>query len=405
MKWFACLANSTVAVVAFLVGGCATITTGTTQPIAVETDPPGADCTLKREGTVLGKVTTPGSVTIKRAGPPLVVACKKDGYEDARAVMNSQEEKATIANAIIGGWVGMMIDQSSGANSRYQPSVRVELTAMSESTRNYVAERARQPAVNEKPAPTATMASAQQASAASPASGPYDGAYTGSVAVLQTNVNPPIPHMRQFDVRVVNGVGIGTVKHALCDEPGEVFFVIDTAGSIKGKANTRNTVGCTERMAMVEGRMNGPDMRLTLRLRDNPELVMTRQQGTSPAIVTAASAALPSGPNDGDYSGGLELGSGDLRQVWLRVVGTKGTGNIRHASCPQPGLISVSIAADGAVTGEADLLNGPACAPKKATVKGRLSGRQMAVNLAFEDGQISREFIFTRRSKGFGVDD
>ncbi len=359
---------------------------------------------MKREGTVLGKVTTPGSVTIKRAGPPLVVACKKDGYEDARAVMNSQEEKATIANAIIGGWVGMMIDQSSGANSRYQPSVRVELTAMSESTRNYVAERARQPAVNEKPAPTATMASAQQASAASPASGPYDGAYTGSVAVLQTNVNPPIPHMRQFDVRVVNGVGIGTVKHALCDEPGEVFFVIDTAFHQRQGQHPKH-----RRMHRAHGHGGRAHERAghasTFRLRDNPELVMTRQQGTSPAIVTAASAALPSGPNDGDYSGGLELGSGDLRQVWLRVVGTKGTGNIRHASCPQPGLISVSIAADGAVTGEADLLNGPACAPKKATVKGRLSGRQMAVNLAFEDGQISREFIFTRRSKGFGVDD
>ncbi len=33
MKWFACLANSTGAVVAFLVGGCATITTGTTQSL------------------------------------------------------------------------------------------------------------------------------------------------------------------------------------------------------------------------------------------------------------------------------------------------------------------------------------------------------------------------------------
>ena len=50
-----------------------------------------------------------------------------------------------------------------------------------------------------------------------------------------------------LDVRVVNGVGTGTVKHVLCDQPGELAFVIDAAGAIKGRANTRDTVGCTLR--------------------------------------------------------------------------------------------------------------------------------------------------------------
>jgi hypothetical protein len=129
------------------------------------------------------------------------------------------------------------------------------------------------------------------------------------------------------------------------------------------------------------------------------------------ARVAGSTAAMPavvptvSGPNDGQYTGGLELGSGDLRQVWLKVVGTKGTGNVRYASCPRPGLISISIATDGSVAGNADVLDGPACAPRKATVKGRLNGAQMAVAIAFEDGKVSREFVFTKRSRGEGVDD
>ena len=383
--------------------GCATITTGTTQPIAVETDPPGAECSLTRERTVLGKVTTPGTLTIKRSGQPLTVECKKDGYEDGRTILNARTEKATYANAIIGGAIGSMIDQSSGANSRYEASVRVELTAMSEADRNYVETRKTQVAAASSPALMPQSAARQLPSGATPV-GPYDGVYAGSVEVLQTNVNPPIPHLREFNVRVVNGVGTGTVKHVLCDQPGEVFFMIDGAGTIKGKANTQNTSGCTERMTMLEGRIDGSDMRITLRLRANPVLTLTRVAGSGTAVSVAGTVPTVSGPNDGEYSGGLELGPGDLRQVWLKVVGTKGTGNVRHASCPRPGLIAIDIASDGSVTGNADVLDGPACAPRKATVKGQLNGAQMAVALALEDGRVSREFVFTRRPRGAGVD-
>lgn len=383
--------------------GCATITTGTTQPIAVETDPPGAECSFKRERTVLGTVTTPGTLTIKRSGQPLTVECKKDGYENGRAILNAQTEKATYANAIIGGAIGTMIDQSSGANSRYEASVRLELTAMSEADRNYVETRKTQVAAAASPALMPQQAARQLPSGATPV-GPYDGVYAGSVEVLQTNVNPPIPHLREFNVRVVNGVGIGTVKHVLCDQPGEVFFMIDGTGTIKGKANTQNTSGCTERMTMLEGRVDGSDMRITLRLRANPALTLTRVAGAGTAASVAGTVPTVSSPNDGEYSGGLELGPGDLRQVWLKVVGTKGTGNVRYASCPRPGLIAIDIASDGSVTGNADVLDGPACAPRKATVKGQLNGAQMAVALALEDGRVSREFVFTRRPRGAGVD-
>ena len=315
-----------------------------------------------------------------------------------------ETEKATYANAIIGGAIGAMIDQSSGANSRYEASVRVELTAMSEADRNYVEARRKQVATA-APALMPQQASAAARASSVTAQGPYDGDYAGLVEVLQTNVDPPVPHLRQFNVRVVNGVGTGTAKHELCDQPGEVFFVIDGAGRIRGKANTQNTSGCTERMTMLEGRVDGSDMSITLRLKANPVLTLTRVAGSGAAVPVATIVPTVSGPNDGEYGGGLELGSGNLRSVWLKIVGTKGTGNVRYASCPRPGFISIDIASDGEVTGNADVLDGPACAPKKATVKGRLSGKEMTVAVAFEDGQVSREFVFTRRSRGAGVDD
>ena len=55
-------------------------------------------------------MTTPGSLSIKRGRDPITVDCTKEGYEDARTIMNAQAEKATYGNAILGGVIGMAID-------------------------------------------------------------------------------------------------------------------------------------------------------------------------------------------------------------------------------------------------------------------------------------------------------
>jgi hypothetical protein len=155
-------------------------------------------------------------------------------------------------------------------------------------------------------------------------------------------------------------------------------------------------------MAMLEGRMDGQQMHLVLRLPGNPELVMAKTQAAAVAPSVPAAVASPRGKFDGDYTGALELAPGGPRPVWLRVVGTKGTGSIRQPPCPQPGFMSVAIAADGSLSGDADILSGQSCTSQKATVSGTVQGRRMAVTLALPDGQTSREFVFTRRSYGSG---
>lgn len=110
-----------------LVGGCASIVTGTTQEISVSSDPDSADCTLAREGRPIGTVKTPGPVKVKRDSRTIHVDCRKDGYEDGRVIMNSRYETMSAGNIVLGGLIGLAIDQATGANNRYDTFVSVRL--------------------------------------------------------------------------------------------------------------------------------------------------------------------------------------------------------------------------------------------------------------------------------------
>jgi len=429
-----------IALLTFAVSGCASILEGTTQEISVSTDPPGAECGFYREeGLRIATVQrTPGSALVKKTKADIWIVCAKPGYQQAVYFNHSGAALANVVGGIFTLGISTAVDSSTGAGNEYQspsnvvmvPNVRGMAEGPTALPPTFTAAppagsysqqvaagigavatpgpppRAPPPvaaAASVAVPPPETAPAVRSLPAAAPSVGTsYDGFYSGSVEVL--DVNPVAAHRRQVDVRVVNGVGTGTVKHGLCDQPGELSFVIDSAGAIKGRANTRNTVGCTERIAMLDGRMDGPQMRLVLRLPGNPELAMAKTQAAAAAVPAPAAAAPPRGRFDGIYSGALELAPGELRQVWLRVVGAKGTGSVRRLPCAQPGLISIAIASDGSLSGDADVLSGSLCTPQKAAVKGQMEGKRMAVTLVFQDGQTSREFAFTRRSYGSGDD-
>lgn len=136
-------------------GGCASISTGTTQAISVNSDPTEADCTLTREGQLLGTVKTPGPVTVKRDSRTIHVVCAKEGYEDGKIILNSRYETASAGNMILGGVIGVIVDSSTGASNRYDTQVTVPLTPR-------VGGQVRAPAVSSPPSasspvpPTAT---------------------------------------------------------------------------------------------------------------------------------------------------------------------------------------------------------------------------------------------------------
>lgn len=111
-----------------LTSACATLTTGTTQPLTITSEPAGAICRLERDGGVVGVVNpTPGSVTISRSSRDLSVRCEKQGFEPGLRTISAGFQAATLGNILLGGVVGIVIDAASGAAGQYEPNLHVVL--------------------------------------------------------------------------------------------------------------------------------------------------------------------------------------------------------------------------------------------------------------------------------------
>lgn len=107
---------------------CASVVEGHSQKLTFETNPAGAECTLTRNGDVLGKVTTPGQFLVDKTKYGINVVCTKDGYEEAKGFVKSDVEGMTFGNLVIGGLIGWGIDSATGADNKYQEVNVVTLT-------------------------------------------------------------------------------------------------------------------------------------------------------------------------------------------------------------------------------------------------------------------------------------
>lgn len=117
-----------VVMAAFVSSGCATITTGTSQSIAIATDPAGADCTFTRNNQFLARVNpTPGAMHIDKSSADITVLCKREGYQETAGNIGSEFQGATLGNIILGGIIGIVVDAASGAASKYPESISFTL--------------------------------------------------------------------------------------------------------------------------------------------------------------------------------------------------------------------------------------------------------------------------------------
>jgi hypothetical protein len=123
-----------LAVVGLLAGattltGCASIVNGNNQVVSVEARHKGqhvfgASCTLVNpKGTFF--VTTPGTVTVRRAYDDMNVKCDKDGMGSGIAAVKSSTKPMAFGNIIFGGVVGAAIDVGSGAAYDYPTLISV----------------------------------------------------------------------------------------------------------------------------------------------------------------------------------------------------------------------------------------------------------------------------------------
>jgi hypothetical protein len=109
-------------------GGCATIVEGTGQSIQISTSPPGAACTVDREGGRLGEIaSTPGSLRVDKSKNDLLVTCTKAGFVTATVSNSPRFVGTTFGNILLGGVGGIIVDAASGANFAYPDQVMLQL--------------------------------------------------------------------------------------------------------------------------------------------------------------------------------------------------------------------------------------------------------------------------------------
>jgi hypothetical protein len=112
--------------------GCASIVSGTSQSVSVETrnvdgaSVTGANCKLNNnKGTWF--VTSPGSTTVNRSFEALEVKCEKQGLEPGIASFKSSTKAMAFGNVLFGGPIGAGVDMASGAAYDYPNLIAVTM--------------------------------------------------------------------------------------------------------------------------------------------------------------------------------------------------------------------------------------------------------------------------------------
>jgi hypothetical protein len=110
--------------------GCASVTTSSETKVKVETvsmdgqPVDAADCALQRAG-VATPFKSPNTVPVPKAAGDAGIECKKDGMPDGKAILISRVGAATFGNILIGGGVGVIVDQATGKAYNFPEWVQV----------------------------------------------------------------------------------------------------------------------------------------------------------------------------------------------------------------------------------------------------------------------------------------
>lgn len=123
--------NSIYLLVAVMfISGCASILSGKSQTITVQSNPTDARCELLRAGQIIATVEhTPGVVKINKTKDDISVICKKQGYADSTQNAHSGNDGYTLGNIILSGGIGWAVDSAVGADNQYPDQVMVNLSA------------------------------------------------------------------------------------------------------------------------------------------------------------------------------------------------------------------------------------------------------------------------------------
>ncbi len=159
------ITNLLVLGAALQLSACASIISGTTQTIDVNTDPQGASCGLtrqpgaERDAYEFTRIDpTPGQVTLEKTKYDITLSCAKPGYENATKHLNSDTDATVFGNIIFGGLIGWGIDSARGADNKYDTTVTLPLKALPDTVTTTPVEAAPLPAATAEPEPARSVA-------------------------------------------------------------------------------------------------------------------------------------------------------------------------------------------------------------------------------------------------------
>jgi len=112
-----------------LIGGCATITKGTTQSISISAPgAAGASCILSSSAMAAKSIVTPAVLTVEKTQQNIAVHCTKECFQEGSAVITSFTEGMTAGNIIAGGVIGLGVDAATGAMNHYADDTVIVMT-------------------------------------------------------------------------------------------------------------------------------------------------------------------------------------------------------------------------------------------------------------------------------------
>lgn len=117
----------TLSVLCLMLSGCASVVSGTSQDIRVETEPSGGDCQLLNDRGSWLILSAPGVVSVHRSKGDLIVECHKGILKGSGRLHVDGTSDRKIWSALGGGLISLSVDKSSGAAYAYPEVIHVEL--------------------------------------------------------------------------------------------------------------------------------------------------------------------------------------------------------------------------------------------------------------------------------------
>ena len=120
--------NLVLPVALLALGGCATIADGTTQPVTITSNAPGATCEIAQNGEVIAPATpVPNTFELRRRDGNLLVTCQAPGYRSESVALVTGKNPKTIGGHMWNSLSFGLVDLVSGAVHEYTGSAYVPL--------------------------------------------------------------------------------------------------------------------------------------------------------------------------------------------------------------------------------------------------------------------------------------